>query len=381
MIPTFIKREHILAALAEIDENGVPPGRDSTKFKLVQEGKEYPPKYVISLAGKHAGGAEMAPDSFGGGNEANRFLTERGFTIAAISQASSPSTQRGWILRKPPVETHRTASPARHNERCSECKVAVARLLLAIYGGVDKNYRIEAGTCPGDYKNTPLHSVLSDIYRTLQEHRGHKDFVRSATLPNCDFWIPNPGFVVEFDESQHFTECRALALQKYPREIPFGFDREKWLRLCNSIRAEDHDPPFRDEQRAWYDTLRDFVPQLRGVHSTLRLFAGEFPWCSLNADTARDVETFRQILGERANFWRLEFGGDEPFVLARIIADGAWRGDVASARALLAEICSKWPEGKRVQCLTTCGAFLRFDWPANASDSFAVLAFPDRAKG
>ena len=376
MIPGNIKREHILAALAEIDEDGVRPGRDSTKFELTYEGRNYPPKYAISLAGKHANGAEVPPGSFGGGNEANSFLSERGFSVVAAGAAGSTVTSGGAIPQWQPARNRGIVSSPLHNERCSDCKVAVERLLGAIYGRVEKNYRIETGTNPDDYKETPLYSALSDIYVSLQEHRGHKDFVRSATLPNCDFWIPNPGFAVEFDESQHFTECRALTLQKYPSGVPFGFDREKWLRLCNSILAEDHDPPFRDEQRAWYDTLRDFVPQLRGLHSTLRLFASEFPWCSLNPDNARDVETFRQILGERANFWRLEFGGDEPFVLARIVMDGAWRGDVASARTLLTDLCSRWPKSKRVQCLTTCGAFLEFDWPSSITPQ-SDNRFPD----
>ncbi|HEV2386928.1 MAG TPA: hypothetical protein VGS20_06685 [Candidatus Acidoferrales bacterium] len=376
MIPGSIKREHILAALAEINHHGIPLGRDSTKFKLIYDGRKYPPKYVISLAGRQANGAEIPPDSFGGGNEANKFLSERGFSIVGVGSASSALSVGRGGLRKPTARNRRIVPSPSHNERCSDCKVAVERLLAAIYGQVEKNYRIEAGTSPANYKDTPLYSVLSDIYRTLQEHRGHKDFVRSAALPTCDFWIPNPGFVVEFDESQHFTECRALTLQKYPHDIPFGFDREKWLRLCNSILAEDHDPAFRDEQRAWYDTLRDFVPHLRGLHSTLRLFASEFPWCSLNPDTARDAETFRQILGERANFWTLEFGGDEPFVLGRVVIDGAWRGDVASARTLLTDVCSRWPKGKRVQCLTTCGAFLRFDWPSSITPQLDNR-FPD----
>jgi hypothetical protein len=292
MIPDFIKREHILAALVEIDQQGIPPGRDSTKFKLVHDGKKYPPKYVISLAGRQANGTEIPPDSFGGGHEANKFLSEKGFSIVAAGSASSAFTAVRGALRKSAERNRGIVPSVPHNQWCSDCKVAVERLLIAIYGQVEKNYRIEAGTSPDDYKNTPLYSVLIDIYRALQEHRGHKDFVRSATLAPCDFWIPNPGFVVEFDEAQYFTECRALSLEKYPREIPFGFDTEKWLRLCNSILAEDHDPPFRDEQRAWYDTLRDFVPQLRGLHSTLRLFAGEFPWCSLNPETARDVRRF-----------------------------------------------------------------------------------------
>jgi hypothetical protein len=53
----------------------------------------------------------------------------------------------------------------------------------------------------------------------------------------------------------------------------YGFDRDMWLSRCRTIGAEDHDPPFRDEQRSWYDTLRDFVDST-GVASGYGLVTG-----------------------------------------------------------------------------------------------------------
>jgi hypothetical protein len=34
--------------------------------------------------------------------------------------------------------------------------------------------------------------------------------------------------------------------------------------LCEEINAKDNYPPYRDEQRAWYDTLRDFLASDKG---------------------------------------------------------------------------------------------------------------------
>ncbi len=365
MIPSCIRREHILAVLTEIDRDGVPAGRSSRKFALVYEGRKYPPKYVVSLAAERVTGVKLRPSLFSGGSEANSFLRERGFCVVPVGGTKSPSIAAAKSPRNQAVRNGKPAPAPPHNERCADCKTAVESLLRVIYGAVESNYRIAASTNTRDYSQSPIHSSLSDIYVALQEHRGHKDFVRSASLPNCDFWIPEPGFILEFDESQHFTDCRALSLERYPSDMPFGFDKEKWLRNCRSIRAEDHDPPFRDEQRAWYDTLRDFVPLAQGFQPTLRLFSRELSWCSLNPEKARDVETFRQILGERASFWNVDFDADSEPILARVVIDGPWRGDVTIARLLLDEICAAWPQGKNVQCLTTCGAFLRFDWPNN----------------
>ncbi len=377
MIPNNIKSEHILAALAEIDRNGIPPGRQATKFVIVYEGRKYPPKYVLSLAAKHATGTQLKPDSFGGGNEANSFLREKGFEVSAVDGGAATPFAIAKRARTFVPNSRKRVSTSSHDERCSECKRTVKAMLEAIYGSVEQNFRIQASTSPEDYKDSSLYPFLSRIYTGLQEQRGYKDFVRSPTMPNCDFWVPNPGFLVEFDESQHFTKCRELALDNYPRDIAFGFDTELWLNQCRKIRASDNDPPFRDEQRAWYDTLRDFVPHIKGFHPTLRLFASEFEWCSLKPESARDVETFRQILAERANFWKLEFSDDSSPILARVIIDGPWRGDNPTAQRLLEDICKHWPEGKKVHCLTTCGAFLRFDWPTNIGEQ-GDNRFPDQ---
>ena len=64
-----------------------------------------------------------------------------------------------------------------------------------------------------------------------------------------------------------------LALSKYPDNQPLRFSRRRWIALCEKHAAKDNDPPYRDEQRAWYDTLRDLVPLLNGLKPTLRLYA------------------------------------------------------------------------------------------------------------
>jgi hypothetical protein len=60
------------------------------------------------------------------------------------------------------------------------------------------------GTRPEDYGTSGYYGALSAIYRSLQGYRGQPDFVRARTLRACDFFIPDSGFIVEFDETQHF---------------------------------------------------------------------------------------------------------------------------------------------------------------------------------
>jgi hypothetical protein len=74
-----ITREHIVSALAEIDQNGVPEHRHAKGFDLIHNGKKYPPKYSVALAGKYAVGEELR--GFKGGAETNSFPRSLGFEV------------------------------------------------------------------------------------------------------------------------------------------------------------------------------------------------------------------------------------------------------------------------------------------------------------
>lgn len=76
-----MKEQDIVAALKYIDKNGVPPHNQSTKYELVTEdGRKYPPKYVIAVAAHLANGADIATDGFNA-VEAKGFLERQGFRV------------------------------------------------------------------------------------------------------------------------------------------------------------------------------------------------------------------------------------------------------------------------------------------------------------
>lgn len=371
MIPKAITRQHILDAIGWIDRDGIPAGRESRKFDLEYKGKNYPPKYLVALAHRIVTGGEELPSSgFGGGQETNRFLESLGFKIRGAKKTSPrpPSAPRKSApqthVSRPAVAPVSRTGGAQHNgERCKDCKRVIKELLQKNYGHVEQNYHLACGARPEDYANTTCHAALSEIFAALQQHRAFVDFVRAKALSPSDFFVPDPGFLVEFDESQHFTELRHVALRHYPSDLSFGFDLPKWMNRCRELRSTDNDPPYRDEQRAWYDTLRDFAPHVHGMPPTLRLDASEFEWCRLDPANEMDVATFRQILGERASFWSIDFQVPSNAPLARIVIDGSWRGDSRVAQKLLGDVCEGWPRNAHVHCLSTCGAFIVFDWP------------------
>lgn len=188
---------------------------------------------------------------------------------------------------------------SRHSERCSKCKEIIPVILKKIYGAVEISYNLQVGTRPEDFREFSCASELREIFYSLQNHRGYTDFVRARKLPRCDFFVPTPGFIVEFDESQHFTAPRKLSLLHYPDSLRLGFPRNKWIHLCDEIQARDNDPYFRDEQRAWYDTLRDYMSEIKGFGPTVRLYSKEMLWCGLDPNSSDDITRFQKLIEDR----------------------------------------------------------------------------------
>lgn len=60
-----LKKQDVIDALKFIDENGVPKQNESTRYMLVGDnGKKYPPKYVLVVADHLANGTEISLANF-----------------------------------------------------------------------------------------------------------------------------------------------------------------------------------------------------------------------------------------------------------------------------------------------------------------------------
>lgn len=93
-----IKEQDIIDALRYIDENGVPLHNQSTKYALVTEdGKKYPPKYVIAVAAHLASGMDISTDGFNA-VEAKNYLQGQGFTIETRQEKFELTISAGSIV-------------------------------------------------------------------------------------------------------------------------------------------------------------------------------------------------------------------------------------------------------------------------------------------
>lgn len=181
----------------------------------------------------------------------------------------------------------------RHNPRCKECKCNLYCMPKKSFGEAKIEYSLKLPARLKSLKGKWGYETLALIYQELGDFRGYREFVKVDNLPAVDYFLPKQGIIVEFDELQHFTRPRLITLSSYPDGLKLGFDRNKWIKLAIQLNKRDNDPPFRDEQRAWYDTLRDFAPMILGYKPTVRLFASEQVWCQLNPDQPSVLENFQ----------------------------------------------------------------------------------------
>jgi len=80
MFPKNITKAHVLSAIKEINTNGIPDSRQSTKYDLAYNHYKYPAKYVISIANKFSNNKFLDPSDFQA-QQAIHCLQKLGFDI------------------------------------------------------------------------------------------------------------------------------------------------------------------------------------------------------------------------------------------------------------------------------------------------------------
>lgn len=98
-IPNNINKEHIISAIQEIVNKGISNSRrNATEYALLYNNKEYPPKYVISIANKYVNNEELNSNDFNS-IQSRTFLTNLGFECIKKSDSLKRDFAK-WLLAK-----------------------------------------------------------------------------------------------------------------------------------------------------------------------------------------------------------------------------------------------------------------------------------------
>jgi hypothetical protein len=264
---------HVQQACDLYDAGSAVPKRPAKNTFLVLNGKSYPAKFIRGLAYQIATGVTLDPSrDYSGGNETARFFTRLKLqTCHTHSETVTPLQPKLQVrVREKPTEKHRYEPQ----------KQGLFDLLKKRFGNVHTEATFPWLVVP---KLDGLNEHLASIFQVLQGMRGYTNFATVGKRLRCDFHIPDKRLIIEYDERQHFTLQRASALEHYPPDLSLGFDRGEWIAACKSIRAKDPNPAYRDEQRAFYDTLRDILSAQNG-YRLVRFRQGQIDWTTPDAE-------------------------------------------------------------------------------------------------
>ncbi|MBF0242293.1 MAG: hypothetical protein HQK64_07430 [Desulfamplus sp.] len=253
----LIKKEHVTAAIEKYLSS--PDNRHSARSAfLIHEEHKLPAKFIIRLAFEIATGHMPHPETLTGGKASIRVLQNLGFNNAIYEKQHVAGGKRNKIK--------------------SIRREALRKILLNLWSDVEIEKRIKGVFVPDLTDKSTIEPSLLKILDAIQAHRqitvkGKKNFVLAF-----DFFIPSINLPIEFDERQHFTPLRAIALNAYSDDTKLGFDKIRWINLSDQIRAGDNSPIYRDEQRAFYDSIRDILAPRVGLKPVVRIFEDDVKW-------------------------------------------------------------------------------------------------------
>lgn len=325
-----ITREHVLAAIHRIEEEGVPARYQSSYYDLIYEGKRFPPKLVYSYAYYVANRVKLSHKAFHGGEETDtfHFLRERGFEI--VSKEMKMSIDLEHFLKQTQTKDLRTQFYARK------------------YQGLT----VEIGFGQGTVAQIPWMSFLYKGQKTShgiypvylyykQEDLLILAYGVSETVPSKITWKINHGR----DTVQTFLKKQGKKPERYGQSYVFKvYDTSKTL---NYARMEED----------LNQIIREYK-QVMGATSMEETENTDFRIDRLNADLQQTGLLFENQLLCRFVSALLA----KPFVILTGLA--------GSGKTKLAQVFAQWMcEREEQMCIVPVGA----DW----TNREALLGYPN----
>jgi hypothetical protein len=204
-----LSRKNVLRAVDRY-RSEKPKHHPARSAFLRVDGQLLPAKQILRLAFHDLTGRMPASEQLTGGRASVRVLTNLGFDA---------------IYEKPPPRSSR--NPEKNARRA-----AFRRALIARFGDANVEERVPALCVPDLRDRGAIDSDLMGVLVAVESLRDVRIQVRKNRALSCDFYLPAHRMIIEFDERQHFTLPRAASLKAYPTAVPLGFDKERWIALC-----------------------------------------------------------------------------------------------------------------------------------------------------
>lgn len=269
----LIEKEHVDKAIEYYLKNRPEHSKARSAF-LIHDGIKLPAKFILRLAYKEVSGCMPPSESLTGGRASIRVLTDLGFNA---------------VYEK--VEGRTNRNPVKNARRS-----AFKDVLEKHFGKVEMEKKYQEISIPDLSNRSSIDAELRLILDTIESFREMKiKKWQSNGKLSFDFAIPGKNLVIEFDERQHFTLPRAASLRAYPDRTTLGFDKGKWIQLCEDINAGDNSPEYRDEQRAFYDAIRDIMAPRIGLKPLIRIYESDVLWEREGETSPKAKEVLRQI--------------------------------------------------------------------------------------
>jgi hypothetical protein len=253
----MIRKEHVLAAIEKYLSAPMNHHPAKSAF-LIYKDHKLPAKFILRLAFEIATGHMPHPETLTGGKASIRVLQGLGFDNAIYEK--------------------RNVVGGKRNEVKSARREALRKTLSELWGPVEVEKKIQGISVPDLKNRSDIDPTLQIILQRLEDYRQISIQGKKHWVLAFDFILPRIGVAIEYDERQHFTPLRATALRAYPSKIKLGFDKERWIQLSEEIRAGDNSPIYRDEQRAFYDSVRDILAPRMGLKPVVRIFEEDVKW-------------------------------------------------------------------------------------------------------
>ena len=273
-----LTKDHILKAIERylIERPKHVPARSA--FLLFND-ERLPAKYILKMAFEELTGQMPTGEQITGGRASIRVLQNLGFNT---------------IYEKPP--NRRNRNPVKNVRR-----EAFRQIISRRWGTVEIEHRFHEIKIPNLGERYTIRKELLKILDSIEAQRNIKIRGRKNYKLSCDFYLPEIKLIIEFDERQHFTPLRADSLRAYPGGIRLGFDKQRWIDLSEQIGAGDNSPIYRDEQRAFYDSIRDILAPQIGLKPVVRIFEEDVLWEKEgdSTDTSKTIlQNIQKIIDE-----------------------------------------------------------------------------------